>query len=190
MTGKTVEEAVEAALDRLGVAETDAEVVVVEEPKSGVFGLRRSNARIRARVRPVQPRAKRPSRRGTGASGGGDRGARRQSGRSEGRKAADEAERDGSRVVLRAVAQELTAVSVSRGDPTRTALRSPVAMTPRKSRLARTPEMVAAARQDRGRDRARVVGAVGEGRRPVQTGLPTKRPAGLVVSLDHQRRGR
>ena len=97
MTGKTVEEAVEAALDRLGVAETDAEVVVVEEPKSGVFGLRRSNARNRARVRPVQPRAKRPSRRGTGASGGGDRGARRQSGRSEGRKAADEAERDGSR---------------------------------------------------------------------------------------------
>ena len=35
MTGKTVEEAVEAALDQLGVAETDAEVVVVEEPKIG-----------------------------------------------------------------------------------------------------------------------------------------------------------
>ena len=63
MTGRTVEEAVEAALDQLGVAETDAEIVVVEEPKSGMFGLRRSGARIRARVRPIQPRAKRPSRR-------------------------------------------------------------------------------------------------------------------------------
>ena len=63
MTGRTVEEAVEAALDQLGVAETDAEIVIVEEPKSGMFGLRRSGARIRARVRPIQPRAKRPSRR-------------------------------------------------------------------------------------------------------------------------------
>ena len=39
MTGRTVEEAVEAALDQLGVAETDAEIVIVEEPKSGMFGL-------------------------------------------------------------------------------------------------------------------------------------------------------
>jgi len=31
MTGRTVQEAVEAALDQLGVAETDAEIVVVEE---------------------------------------------------------------------------------------------------------------------------------------------------------------
>ncbi len=45
MTGKTVEEAVEAALDQLGVAENDAEIVIVEEPKSGMFGLRRSGAR-------------------------------------------------------------------------------------------------------------------------------------------------
>ena len=81
MTGRTVEEAVEAALDRLGVAETDAEVVVVEEPKSGMFGLRRSGARIRVRVRPVQPRAKRPSRRSSTGSGGGERGNRRQGGR-------------------------------------------------------------------------------------------------------------
>jgi len=55
MTGKTVEEAVEAALDQLGVAENDAEIVIVEEPKSGMFGLRRSGARIRARVRPFNP---------------------------------------------------------------------------------------------------------------------------------------
>ena len=74
MTGRTVEEAVEAALDQLGVAETDAEIVIVEEPKSGMFGLRRSGARIRARVRPVQPRAKRPSRRPRAPSNGGVRG--------------------------------------------------------------------------------------------------------------------
>ena len=83
MTGRTVEEAVEAALEQLGVAETDAEIVIVEEPKSGMFGLRRSGARIRARVRPVQPRAKRPSRRPRAASGGGERGHRRQAARSE-----------------------------------------------------------------------------------------------------------
>jgi len=67
-TGKTVAEALEAALDRLGVAESDVEVVVLEEPKNAMFGLRRSNARIRARVRPVQARAKRPSRRTAGSS--------------------------------------------------------------------------------------------------------------------------
>src|SRR5271166_6556163 len=73
MTGRTVEEAVEAALEQLGVAESDAEVVVVEEPRSAMFGLRRSGARIRVRVRPVQPRAKRPSRRTSAAPGGGER---------------------------------------------------------------------------------------------------------------------
>ena len=78
MTGRTVEEAIEAALEQLGVAETDAEIVIVEEPKSGMFGLRRSGARIRARVRPVQPRAKRPSRRPRAAPVGGERGRRRQ----------------------------------------------------------------------------------------------------------------
>jgi spoIIIJ-associated protein len=65
-TGKTIAEAIEAALDRLGVSESDAEVVVLEEPRNAIFGLRRSSARVRARVRPVQARAKRPSRRPPG----------------------------------------------------------------------------------------------------------------------------
>jgi spoIIIJ-associated protein len=60
--GKTVAEAIEAALDELGVDEQDAEVVIVEEPKSGLLGLRRSQARVRARVRPAAPRPKRPQR--------------------------------------------------------------------------------------------------------------------------------
>ncbi len=62
-TGKTVAEALEAALEQLGVSEHDAEVVVIEEPRIAMFGLRRNGARIRARVRPVEARAKRPSRR-------------------------------------------------------------------------------------------------------------------------------
>lgn len=57
-TGKTVEEAVDAALDQLGVAEDDAEIEVIEEPKPGLFGRMRGEARIRARVRPTQPRPK------------------------------------------------------------------------------------------------------------------------------------
>lgn len=61
-TGRTVREALDAALDELGVDEQDAEVVVVEEPRNGLFGLRRSTARIRARVRPTAPRPKRPQR--------------------------------------------------------------------------------------------------------------------------------
>ena len=63
-TGRTIEEALEAALDQLGIDERDAEVEVVEEAKTGLFGRLRSEARIRARVRPTRPRpkAERPER--------------------------------------------------------------------------------------------------------------------------------
>jgi spoIIIJ-associated protein len=57
-TGRTVEEAKEAALDKLGVDEDDAEFDVVEEAKSGLFGRLRQEARVRARVRPARPRPK------------------------------------------------------------------------------------------------------------------------------------
>ena len=57
-TARTVEEAKELALDQLGVAEDDAEIVVVDEPKSGLFGRLRGEARVRARVRPTQARQK------------------------------------------------------------------------------------------------------------------------------------
>jgi spoIIIJ-associated protein len=85
VTGRTVEEAKEAALDQLGVDEHDAEFEVLEEPKSGLFGRLRSEARVRARVVPTAPRPKveRRERRGRGSrerkgsggerSGGGDR---------------------------------------------------------------------------------------------------------------------
>ncbi len=57
-TGKSVEEAVEAALDQLGVDKADADIEVLDEAKTGLFGRVRSEARVRARVAPVQPRAK------------------------------------------------------------------------------------------------------------------------------------
>jgi spoIIIJ-associated protein len=57
-TGRSIEEAKDAALDQLGVDEQDAEFDVIEEPKFGLFGRLRSEARVRARVRPTKPRAK------------------------------------------------------------------------------------------------------------------------------------
>lgn len=58
ITGKTVEEAQEKALDMLGVTEEDAEVEVLAEPKMGLFGRLREEARVRARVQPDVPRPK------------------------------------------------------------------------------------------------------------------------------------
>lgn len=57
-TGRTVEEAKDAALDELGVDEQDAEFEVLEEPKVGLFGRLRAEARVRARVQPTRPRPK------------------------------------------------------------------------------------------------------------------------------------
>jgi spoIIIJ-associated protein len=57
-TGRSVDEAKEAALDRLGVGEDDAEFELLAEPKSGLFGRIRTEARVRARVRPTRPRPK------------------------------------------------------------------------------------------------------------------------------------
>lgn len=61
-TGKTVEAAKEAALDRLGVDEQDAEFEIIEEPRAGLFGRTRGEGRVRARVIPKAPRPK-PERR-------------------------------------------------------------------------------------------------------------------------------
>lgn len=70
-TGRTVAEALDAALDTLGVDEDEVEFEVLEEPKSGF--LSRRDARIRARVRPISrekpgERRRRP-RRGRESSG-------------------------------------------------------------------------------------------------------------------------
>ena len=57
-TARTLEEAKDLALDRLGVAADDAEFEVLSEPKPGLFGRLRGEARVRARVRPAQARQK------------------------------------------------------------------------------------------------------------------------------------
>ena len=79
-TGKTVEEAKDRALDELGVDDADAEFEIVDDAKAGLFGLVRKEARVRARVRPTQPRPKVERRRtrrrdggGRSSDGGGDR---------------------------------------------------------------------------------------------------------------------
>ena len=63
-TGKTVDEAMDRALAHLGVHRDDAEVEIIEEPKAGLFGRVRGEARVRARVRPSGPRPKRSRRSG------------------------------------------------------------------------------------------------------------------------------
>ncbi len=62
-TAKTIEAAREAALDQLGVGADEAEFDVIEEPRPGLFGRMRGEARLRARVRPAQVRPKQERRR-------------------------------------------------------------------------------------------------------------------------------
>jgi spoIIIJ-associated protein len=88
-TGRTVSEAVESALDKLGVDEQDAEIEVVQEPQKGLFGRLRAEAQVRARVRPTMPRPKvdrRDRRRGErrGRDGDRNRAKARSAGRSDG----------------------------------------------------------------------------------------------------------
>jgi len=85
-TGKTVEEAKEAALDRLGVDEQDAEFEVIEEPRSGLFGRTRGVGRVRARVQPRAPRPKTERRRRTKGDRSEQRGDGEQSNRGRSQK--------------------------------------------------------------------------------------------------------
>jgi spoIIIJ-associated protein len=73
ITGSTIEQAKDLALDQLGVDENDAEFEILEEPKTGLFGRTRGDAKVRARVRPSRPRPKqeRRERRGRSSGGGG-----------------------------------------------------------------------------------------------------------------------
>jgi spoIIIJ-associated protein len=72
-TGDTLEAAKEAALDQLGVAEDEAEFEVIEEPKQGLFGRTRGEARVRARVKPSTPRGKTERRPRRDKEKGGER---------------------------------------------------------------------------------------------------------------------
>lgn len=101
-TAKTVEEAKDLALDQLGVDELEAEFEVVAEPKPGLFGRLRGEARVRARVRPTKPRPKvdhrdrRRKRKGEGGGGQRSRGGRGPRSKNSGRDG-DSAVPDGDR---------------------------------------------------------------------------------------------
>jgi spoIIIJ-associated protein len=89
-TGRTIEEAKDAALDQLGVDESEAEFEILEEPRTGLFGRVRGEGRIRARVRPARPRPKTERR---------DRGRRRDrepKGEGEAKPAGERAPRSGN----------------------------------------------------------------------------------------------
>jgi spoIIIJ-associated protein len=73
-TGRTVDEAVDAALDELGVHAEDVEVEVLEEPKAGFLGrFGGSEARIRVRLKPISREKPQDRRRGRSKGGGGRR---------------------------------------------------------------------------------------------------------------------
>ena len=105
-TARSVEEAQTRALDLLGVDSADAEIQVIEEGKTGLFGRTKSEARVRARIKPKAPPAKeerRPSRggdrnrnRGGGGRGSNGKGNNRDGGKRDG-SGRDGGNRDGGK---------------------------------------------------------------------------------------------
>ena len=89
-TASTVAEAETKALDLLGVDLEDAEIQVLEEGRTGLFGRVKSEARVRARIKPKPPAVKDERRSGRGdnrnrnrnrGKGGGNRNRDDRSGR-------------------------------------------------------------------------------------------------------------
>ena len=73
-TGRTIEEALDAALDELGVDENDVEYEVLTRPRGGLLGRFGGEARIRARVKPISREKPGEARRRSRRRGaGGDR---------------------------------------------------------------------------------------------------------------------
>src|SRR6476620_12769507 len=69
-TGRTVDEAVDAALDELGVHAEDVEIEVLEEPKAGFLGrFGGSEARVRVRLKPISREKPQDRRRGRSKGG-------------------------------------------------------------------------------------------------------------------------
>ena len=92
-TGATVDDAKERALDRLGVAEDELEYEILAEASRSMLGLKKTDARLRARVRPREPR-QRVERRDRDRSRG-RRGDRSRAGKGNGRN--DGGQGDGNR---------------------------------------------------------------------------------------------
>ena len=62
MSGRTVDDAVQRALKRLGLSRTDVEVEVVSEGRSGILGIGNANATVRVTPRPGVKPVPEPSR--------------------------------------------------------------------------------------------------------------------------------
>lgn len=73
-SGRTLDEAKSHALDQLGIVADEAEFDVVSDVEKGLFGRVKSEAKIRARVRPKQTAVKEDRGRRRGSSGGNSRG--------------------------------------------------------------------------------------------------------------------
>jgi spoIIIJ-associated protein len=124
ISARTVEEAKDQALDQLGVAEDEAEFEILEEPRPGLFGRLRGQARVRARVRPTQPRAKVE---------------RRDSRRTKPRKEGETTAAAKPRATATKGARKAAAVSETATDTTETEARpAKAARAPRPARLADT----------------------------------------------------
>lgn len=82
-TGRTVADALDSALDELGVHEDDIEYEVLQEPKTGLFGRVKTDARVRVRLKPIS-REKPGDRRKRRGKGGGGRSRSEGSGRGDG----------------------------------------------------------------------------------------------------------
>ncbi len=79
-SGRTLDEAKSNALDQLGIVADDAEFDVVNDVEKGLFGRVKTDAKIRARVRPKQPVQKDERRNRNGNSGGRNRNRNRKKG--------------------------------------------------------------------------------------------------------------
>jgi spoIIIJ-associated protein len=103
-TGRSLEEALDAALDELGVDEHDVEYEVLARPRGGLLGRFGGEARIRARVKPISREKPGEARRRPRRSRRGDR---------------DAAEGDGKAAAAEGDARERVGLS-SRGSATAT----------------------------------------------------------------------
>jgi spoIIIJ-associated protein len=103
VSGRTLEDATELALDRLGVVADELEYEVIDEPRGGLFGIGRTEARIRARIKPIsrekptdrrrrRSSERRPSGSGRKPRGGGNSGTRGDGERTRSNPARDDSE--------------------------------------------------------------------------------------------------
>jgi spoIIIJ-associated protein len=69
VSSRTLDEAIELALDRLGVVLDELEYEIIDEPRTGLFGIGRTDARIRARVKPLSREKPTDRRRRRGRAG-------------------------------------------------------------------------------------------------------------------------